>query len=77
MEDRDLGLAFSSDGLPSLFPQYEEQMKEVPAVEPATDEQLKFALFNGTDDITDSMLDEVKSFAHMVVLREEEKKRNG
>lgn len=72
-----LGLAFSSDGLPSLFPQYEEQMKEVPAVEPATDEQLKFALFNGTDDITDSMLDEVKSFAHMVVLREEEKKRNG
>ena len=72
-----LGLAFSPDGLPSLIPQFEEQKKEVPAVEPATDEQLKFALFNGTENVTDSMLDEVKRFARMVALMEEEKKKNG
>lgn len=40
-----------------------------------TDEQLKFALFGGAGDITDAMMDEVKQFAQMVKLREEQKKK--
>jgi transcriptional regulator with XRE-family HTH domain len=40
---------------------------------PATDEELKFALFNGTDGITDEMFEEVKQYAAMVKLREQQK----
>ena len=40
-----------------------------------TDTDLKFALFNGADDITDEMLEEVKQYAEMVKLREEAKKK--
>lgn len=43
--------------------------------ERVTDEQLKFALFGGAGDITDAMMDEVKQFAQMVRLREEQKKK--
>ena len=43
--------------------------------ERVTDEQLKFALFDGAGDITDAMMDEVKQFAQMVKLREEQKKK--
>ena len=43
--------------------------------ERVTDEQLKFALFGGAGDITDAMMDEVKQFAQMVKLREEQKKK--
>lgn len=39
------------------------------------DNDLKFALFNGADDITDEMLEEVKQYAEMVKLREESKKK--
>lgn len=35
---------------------------------------IKFALFNGSEDITDEMFEEVKQFAEMVKLREEAKK---
>lgn len=41
--------------------------------DPATDEELKFALFNGTDGITDEMYEEVKQYAAMVKLREQQK----
>lgn len=37
-------------------------------------EDLKFALFNGSEGITDEMFEEVKQFAEMVRLREEAKK---
>lgn len=40
----------------------------------ATTEDIKFALFNGADDITDEMFEEVKQFAEMVKLREEAKR---
>lgn len=40
---------------------------------PATDDEIKFALFNGTDGITDEMYEEVKQFAAMVKLREQQK----
>lgn len=43
--------------------------------ERVTDEQLKFALFGGAGNITDAMMDEVKQFAQMVKLREEQKKK--
>ena len=39
-------------------------------------DDLKFALFNGSDGITDEMLDEVKQFAEMVKLREDQKKKD-
>ena len=38
-------------------------------------EDLKFALFGGAANITDAMMDEVRQFAEMVKLREEERKR--
>ena len=41
------------------------------------DEELKFALFNGADGVTDEMYEEVRQFAEMVRLREENRKRNG
>ena len=47
-------------------------------MEPVSDDQLKFALFRGADtEITDAMLDEVKRFAKMVALMEEDKKKHG
>lgn len=41
----------------------------------SVEDQLKFALFGGVGDITDAMMDEVKQFAQMVKLREEQKKK--
>lgn len=41
-----------------------------------TDNDIKFALFNGTDGITDEMYEEVKSFAEYVKSREEKKRRD-
>jgi len=38
-----------------------------------TDNDLKFALFNGSDNITDEMFEEVKNFAKYVQQRETEK----
>lgn len=42
--------------------------------DPATDEEIKFALFKGSEGITDEMYEEVKRFAEMVKLRESQKK---
>lgn len=39
----------------------------------ATDDEIKFALFGGTEGITDDMFDEVKAYAQFV----KERKRNG
>lgn len=41
--------------------------------DPVTDEDIKFALFNGTDGITDEMYEEVKAFAQFVKKREQQK----
>ncbi|MGN1114171.1 MAG: helix-turn-helix domain-containing protein [Oscillospiraceae bacterium] len=40
-----------------------------------TDDDIKFALFNGAEGITDEMFDEVKQFAEMVKLREDTKRK--
>lgn len=40
----------------------------------ATEEELRFALFGGTEGITDAMYDEVKRFAQFVKERERDKK---
>lgn len=45
------------------------------AKDPATDEEIKFALFNGSEGITDEMYEEVKNFAQMVKLREATKQK--
>lgn len=37
------------------------------------DEEIKFALFNGADGITDEMYEEVKRFAELVKIREQQK----
>ena len=43
---------------------------EEPEARPVTDEELKFALFGGSEDITDEMFEEVRSFAAFVRQRE-------
>lgn len=40
-----------------------------------SDEAIKFALFGGEGEITDAMYEEVKQFARMVRLREEDEKK--
>lgn len=42
--------------------------------EESDDEDIKFALFNGTEGITDEMFEEVRQFAQMVKQRELSKK---
>lgn len=42
------------------------ESKSPDAEQPATESQIKFALFGGGEDITDEMLDEVKAFAQFV-----------
>lgn len=39
-----------------------------------TDDDIKFALFNGSEGVTDEMYEEVKQFAAMVKLREQQKR---
>lgn len=51
------------------------ESKELTNKEKPTDDDIKFALFNGSDDITDEMFEEVKQFAEMVKLREKAKKK--
>lgn len=40
-----------------------------------SDDEIKFALFRGREDITDAMYEEVLNFAEYVARREEEKKK--
>ena len=40
-----------------------------------SDDEIKFALFGGSGDVTDAMYEEVKQFAAMVKLREDSKKK--
>lgn len=47
----------------------------IEAEERITDHDLKFALFNGSEGVTDEMFEEVKRFAEMVKLREEAKNK--
>ena len=45
-------------------------------VRPVTQQDIKFALFGGSGDITDAMYDEVRSFAAFVRQREARKRKN-
>lgn len=57
-----------------------EETERVPASDskhPISDSEIKFALFGGDGEITDEMLDEVRSFAAYVKRREEEKGKKG
>lgn len=40
-----------------------------------TDDDIKFALFDGSEGVTDEMFDEVKQFAEMVKMRENAKRK--
>lgn len=42
---------------------------------PISDDDIKFALFRGREDITNAMFEEVLNFAEYVARREEERKR--
>lgn len=54
----------------------DEEQKETPGGEARrSDDDIKFALFGGGGEITDAMFDEVRQFAQMVKLREENKKK--
>lgn len=48
--------------------------REEEVTHPVSDDDIKFALFGGSDEITDAMYREVKEFAALVKLREEMKK---
>ena len=55
-----------------------EETKKAPAPEgerSVSDDDIKFALFGGDEDITDEMYEEVKRFAKLVKLREEAEKK--
>ena len=41
------------------------------------DEELKFALWGGSEGVTEEMFEEVRHYARMVKLREESKKKEG
>ena len=47
---------------------------EAGAARPVSDDDIKFALFGGSGEITDAMYREVKEFAALVKLREEMRK---
>lgn len=47
------------------------KIKQSPA---PSDDELKFALFDGSEGVTDEMFEEVKQFAAMVKMREDAKK---
>lgn len=51
---------------------FEENNNNTPAV---SDHDLKVALFNGSEDVTDEMWEEVKNFARFVEEREANKRR--
>ena len=46
-----------------------------PLTRPVSDDDIKFALFGGSGEITDAMYREVKEFAALVRLREEMRKK--
>ena len=52
----------------------EEDNKSNVNFSPATDDDIKFALFGGEEEITDEMYDEVKSFAEYVKQKYKNKK---
>ena len=55
-----------------------EENKKAPTVSgerPVSDDDIKFALFGGSGEITDAMYQEVKEFAALVKLREDMKKK--
>jgi len=57
-----------------------EQKEKAPAESDKrkiTDEDIKFALFRGREDITDAMYQEVRNFADFLVQLEESKKNKG
>ena len=51
----------------------EKGTQPVTGQRPISDDEIKFALFGGEGEISDAMLDEVRSFAAYVKRREEEK----
>ena len=51
-----------------------QTQQRTPARSGPTDEEIKFALFGGSGEITDAMYDEVKKFAAFIKQREAEKK---
>lgn len=58
----------------------EEETKKAPANDgkrSVSDDDIKFALFRGREEITDAMYEEVLNFAEYVAQREEERKRKG
>ena len=52
-----------------------EDTKKAPAKQEPNDDDIKFALFGGSGEITDEMYEEVKAFAKFVKQREKEKKK--
>ena len=52
----------------------EEDSKSKVNFSPVTDDDIKFALFGGEEEITDEMYDEVKNFAEYVKQKYKNKK---
>ena len=56
-----------------LLGKTDEKQKAPAESEGVSDDDIKFALFNGADDITDEMFEEVKRFAQFIQERERKK----
>lgn len=60
----------STDYLLGKSPKHTESDRK-----PVSDDDIKFALFGGSGEITDAMYDEVRQFAAFIQRREEERKK--
>lgn len=56
-------------------PKFTKSKRNITISKNKVDEELKFALFNGTEGVTDEMFNEVKQFAEMVKMRENAKRK--
>ena len=64
-------------GVPTSYLIDDEKAPTVSGERSVSDDDIKFALFRGREEITDAMYEEVLNFAEYVARREEEKKRKG
>lgn len=67
--------AINTNKIAKFFEVSSEYLTDGVENDEVNDNDIKFALFNGSEGITDEMFDEVKQFAEMVKLREEMKNK--
>lgn len=74
--ERIAALADALETTPSYIMGWESDFPSSGSPRKISDEELKFALFNGRQDITDDMFAEVKNFANYIMSREDAKRKD-